>query len=700
MANAPRNNGLLESPTMASTELIIANDSGGSGGRGLQSWQMIDTNWSKLYFQENGGPTCTATIPGPLPKFYPKGGNAAPPATASTPANLAYDLQLAMNAASCTGAKANTYSVSYDGTTGRFSFWAAGPKTFRLGTGAQQINGALGSLDTATWATASVAGGSVTLVFTTASTPRLTAIQKGTNANGGTRITTNAAHGVVVGDTCSITGAAPATINTVAVAVTAVTATVITMNPLASASGATVPATTLGTVTCTHTTAAVAGTSVRSTTPYTLLYRPVSTASNNPQFGAGGYFSMPYKNNEIVGSTSTTIYTARAQRFFNGEVIRVQSDGQICGMTFPTAAERTNPPSFTVQQVNPGCGTDVANATATFRWGGAYYVDQASGSYCNGMVNRVQLVPCDLRSPAPTQLTTIAPWLANEFPLDATGMPDPAPIDLLTKTATTGYTEAQDGTWNTLTYPPFMAGGVKGYGSTPIAASIQDIDTLFTNLWTTGQAGAAVMAGPPPYQISAISTHTNPKEKTILLFVTDGADTCAGSGDPAGLTAANAAKNLYLPVVNCCKDAWRQHDLDPALRGRQQQRRLRLQRARLVGADLHDRLRRRRQQRGRRQPPELDLVGRQRGQQGLPRPGHGEQHHDQHQPEGVPRPVLDLPRRVHRPRRGHAPHAAAGDHQPGRAGRRLQRAAVGDRHGLRVREPGGVPPSTTPATSS
>ena len=61
---------------------------------------------------------------------------------------------------------------------------------------------------------------------------------------------------------------------------------------------------------------------------------------------------MTYKNAETVGSTATTIYTARAQRFFNGEVIRVQSDGQICGMTFPSAAERTNPPSFTVQQVS------------------------------------------------------------------------------------------------------------------------------------------------------------------------------------------------------------------------------------------------------------------------------------------------------------------------------------------------------------
>ena len=359
-----------------------------------------------------------------------------------------------------------------------------------------------------------------------------------------------------MGDTCTISGSVFATNPQVngTWSVTAVwSGTYVTLSGPSGATAAT--ATTIGTITCTHTTPPSTGTSVRSSTPYTLLYRPATTASNTPQFGAGGYYSMVYENTEVVGSTTTTVYTARAQRFFNGEVIRVQSDGQICGMTFPTAAERTNPPSFTVQQVNTGCGTDIPNATATFRWGGAFYIDQGSGSYCNGMVNRVQLVPCDLRAPAPTQLSTIAPWLANEFPLDATGMPDSAPINLLTNTATTGYTEAQDGTWNTLTYPPFQAGGVKGYGSTPIAASIADIDTLFTNLWTNGQAGATTMAGPPPYQISAISTHTNPKEKTILLFVTDGADTCAGTGDAAALTAANAAKNLYLPVVNSCKDA-------------------------------------------------------------------------------------------------------------------------------------------------
>ena len=138
-------------------------------------------------------------------------------------------------------------------------------------------------------------------------------------------------------------------------------------------------ATTIGTVSCTRTTAAVAGTSVRSTTPYTLLYRPVSAASNNPQFGASSCYQHAVRERRGRRFDLHHGLHRPGAAFFNGEVIRVQSDGQICGMTFPTAAERTNPPSFTVQQVNTGCGTDMANATATFRWGGAFYVDQASG---------------------------------------------------------------------------------------------------------------------------------------------------------------------------------------------------------------------------------------------------------------------------------------------------------------------------------
>jgi hypothetical protein len=147
----------------------------------------------------------------------------------------------------------------------------------------------------------------------------------------------------------------------------------------------------------------VAATPARSNTPYTLLYRPSSTAATNSANFGSGWRGMTYENSETVGTTPTTVYTARAQRFFNGEVIRVQADGQICGMTFPAAADRTNPVGHSAaggRELRAG----LANATATFRWGGVLE-DTSSGDFCNGMISRVSLVPCDLRprpDPAPT----------------------------------------------------------------------------------------------------------------------------------------------------------------------------------------------------------------------------------------------------------------------------------------------------------
>ena len=164
MANAPRNNGLLESSTMASTELTIANDSGGSGRPGPAVVADDLPRLGQALLRGERRPDLHGHGPGDLPKFYPKGGNTATPATASTPANLAYDLQLAMNAASCTGAKANTYSVSYDGTTGRFSFWATGPEGRSASARERSRSTAPWARSTPpTWATATIAGGSTTI---------------------------------------------------------------------------------------------------------------------------------------------------------------------------------------------------------------------------------------------------------------------------------------------------------------------------------------------------------------------------------------------------------------------------------------------------------------------------------------------------------------------------------------------------------
>jgi hypothetical protein len=448
MTNGSNNNGLLESPTMATTELTIKGAAGDSLGRGLQSWQIIYPQWGTLYYREGSGAVCSATLTG-LPKFYSKG------------ADLATDLKNAMNAATCSGgSRANTYNVTYSTANGTFTFSiSSGPQSFeiRWADSPNSIAGALG--------------------------------RRGAGNTG------------------------------------------------------------LGTG------------SVTSGSPYTLLYRPSTTATTSADYN-GGWDGITFKNTETVASTDVTVYTALAGRFWNGETILVNSSGETCGMTFPTAADRTDPPSFTLQLVNGttgNCTTSANGENAVFRWGGAYYVDEGSGSYCNGMISRVSLVPCDLQSPpAATQLSTISPWLDNEFPLDTTGMPVAAPVDNINGGTTTGYTEAQDGSWATTSYPVFGAGGMKAYGSTPIAASLADIKTLFgtatTGLWGAGQTGATAMAGPPPYQLDAIKNHKDPKEKTIVLFVTDGADTCAGSGDGAAESAANSAKNLYQPVVQQCLD--------------------------------------------------------------------------------------------------------------------------------------------------
>jgi hypothetical protein len=114
-----------------------------------------------------------------------------------------------------------------------------------------------------------------------------------------------------------------------------------------------------------------AGTGPFSTrTPYTLLYRPNNaTASNTLAVGAP-YAAMNYKFDETIDGTTVTNYNLLAARFWNGEVIDVvatgASAGQVCDVTFPTTAQRTNPPTITVRGV-PSCG-GTPTSTVAFTW--------------------------------------------------------------------------------------------------------------------------------------------------------------------------------------------------------------------------------------------------------------------------------------------------------------------------------------------
>jgi hypothetical protein len=218
-------------------------------------------------------------------------------------------------------------------------------------------------------------------------------------------------------------------------------------------------------------------------------------------------------------------YFMNAARQWNGETLSVLADGTICDMTVgPT----TNPPQFQTQQVAV-CGGPTVGAPVVWRWGGGQF--NGNSISCNGFQLNVQLPAC--YPSVGLQTTNILPFLNNEIPLNADG-------------TITGYTESQDGSWTMLTPP--VAGGNVANGSTPIANSIRDMKTVFTALWNGASAvvnGFTVVIPPS----GAIKLHTNPKEQTILMFVTDGEDTCSGSGDPAALTAAQQAANLYAPLV-------------------------------------------------------------------------------------------------------------------------------------------------------
>lgn len=163
---------------------------------------------------------------------------------------------------------------------------------------------------------------------------------------------------------------------------------------------------------------------------------------------------------------------------------------------------------------------------------------------CNGFNLKTQLISCDTKIPPnPLQSATIGtPYLQTVLQLDSTAGPTfGQPI---------GYTEKNDGTGAVVGVVNNY--GVTSDGSTPISQSIADIKTIFSNLWSGSSVTVNGVTMVPPAS-GAISGHGPPplpKEKTILVFVTDGDDTCSGGSlDQDAWSAAGKAQNLYNPIV-------------------------------------------------------------------------------------------------------------------------------------------------------
>jgi len=310
--------------------------------------------------------------------------------------------------------------------------------------------------------------------------------------------------------------------------------------------------------------------------PWTLLYRTPNGTANDLASPFRNGIDTDFTFTETTGGTTVTSYQLASSRLWNGETVRVEADGTVCGVTFATAADKTNPPGVTLQLVNNGCGGDVAGQRATFTWAGGRF---GGGQYCRGFRSKVDLIPCDLQSPpAPLQIDTALPYLDGEFALDANG--DPADWD---GDGNVDLVEARDGGWAVVTDK--TSPSAKAQGSTPLANSLIDIkgaaagtgcvtnpppppggldlnsaaattgacvERNFSKLWRTGQVGATTMAGPAPWELDPIMDHLDPKEKTIVLLVTDGNDTCGtrtsssgGAQDLKALRAAHKAEVLY-----------------------------------------------------------------------------------------------------------------------------------------------------------
>lgn len=235
-----------------------------------------------------------------------------------------------------------------------------------------------------------------------------------------------------------------------------------------------------------------------------------------------------------ITDTGNRYLSAMANKLFNGQNLTVLADGTPCNLTAGTPVVSPAVPPITVQVV-PSCG-GAATTTVTFLLRGPTGI-RGAGSSCGGYRTLVGLADCLDND----QLTSIdVPYLQNDLNFSGSSI--------------AGYVET-DGVGASATQPTQW--GIRAAGNTPIAESLIDIRNIFISGIGAQPATPFVLPLPQVRAIWPVIAAQTRKQRTFVIFVTDGDDTCDNdtggdlgyTADENALRAAHKAQQLYARYV-------------------------------------------------------------------------------------------------------------------------------------------------------
>lgn len=181
----------------------------------------------------------------------------------------------------------------------------------------------------------------------------------------------------------------------------------------------------------------------------------------------------------------------------------------------PNAVGYTGPPFIEIQRYTNTACTSLTSTTARFYFRGGEWNKGNSRGSCGGFKALTPLADCTVNS----QLTLVQPFVLPEF------------IPTTTNNATLASLRASTGN------------AIRASGFTPIAETLIDIRTIFA------VDKDLVAPGIQAPLWSTISTQTPTKQRTFVIFLTDGDDTCSSSTANGGTALDNALRSAHKAQV-------------------------------------------------------------------------------------------------------------------------------------------------------